>query len=155
MIMGPENTCPKCGVEAPVFWAQRQHIYMCVSCQRLYNPPYMTLVRFNQGSIRKLWNLEIGEYEDFDKVEDINLCDWMVRSHQVTPYSIVPRVTVNVYHLEYFGDLRCGRCINYPFFESDQTCLSRACQKMAKPFKSPKDIQYPPERSKYVQWMRF
>jgi len=153
MIMGPTDTCPKCGEKVPTFWAPRQKVFMCAACQRLYNPPYMTLLRFDQGSYNKLWNLEVGDYEMFSEVEGIELCGWLVRSEQETLYSLVPKVTAFVYHMEYFGDVTCGRCVNYLYFESDNRCLAEACAKVAKPFKPMKDIQYPPERSRYAKWM--
>jgi hypothetical protein len=152
MIMGPANTCPMCNKEKPTFWAGRQQVYMCAECQRIYNPPFMTLVRFSQGNYKRLWNIEVGAYEDFDKVSAIELCDWNVRSTQETIYSLVPRVKAWVYHLEYNGEIKCGRCVDYPYFGSEQACLSQACQKLAMPWRAMKDRQYPHERSRYVKW---
>ena len=127
---------------------------MCAACQRLYNPPYMTLIRFDQGSYHRLWNLEVGDYEMFSEVEGIELCGWFVRSEQETLFSLVPKVIATVYHMEYLGDAACGRCVDYRYFESNDKCLAEACAKVAKPFKPMEDIQYPPERSRYSTWMK-
>jgi len=154
MIMGPTNTCPKCEKEAATFWAPKQKVFMCAACQRLYNPPYMTLIRFNQGSYNRLWNLEVGAYEMFSEIEGIEWCGWFVRSEQETLYKLMPRVVATVYHMEFFGDVGCGRCVNYPYFEPDDKCMAEACKKVAKPFKPTKDIEYPPERSRYTTWMK-
>ena len=154
MIMGPPHICPKCSEKKPVFWAERQLDYMCAACQRMYNPPWMTLVKFSQGDRERLWNIEVGEYEDFDKTSAIELCDWNVRSTQEVIISLVPRVKVCVYHLEYNGEIKCGRCVDYPYFESDQECLSQACQNLAKPWRKLEDRKYPHERSRYVKWTK-
>ena len=155
MIMGPENKCQICEKKnTETFWAEQQQKFICAECMRLYNPPYMTLLRFEQGSFHRLWNLEVGEYEDFGKIGAITICDWMIRSRQETLYRLVPRTRVTVYHLEYFGEVPCGRCVDYPYFEPGEPCLSQACKTMAKPFKPSKDIQYPQERSKYTKWMK-
>lgn len=152
MIMGSKHTCPVCKKKAETFWAPRQKKFMCAACQRLYNPPYMTLIEFCQGSFNKLWNMEIGDYEEFPDSAEIEICGWFTRSRQETLYSYVPKVTAVVYHMEYFGDAACGRCVDYPYFESKDKCLAMACKKFAKPFKPPADIQYPPQRSRYIQW---
>jgi hypothetical protein len=123
--------------------------FLCLKCMRLFNPPTMTLIKFNSGSYKKLWNLEIGEYELFDKVEDIAICDWFIRSIQTVHYE---HTIATVYHLEYFGDAICGRCVDYKYFDKGAKCLSVACEKMAKPWKHESEIQYPPERSRYSKW---
>ncbi len=152
MIMGSESKCPMCGWNNVLtLWALKQKKYMCLACMRLYNPPYMTLVKFLQGSYHMLWNLEIGAYEKFEKVEEIERCGWFVRSRQETTYGQTYAI---VYHLEYFGHARCGRCVDYPFFNSDTKCLPKICEEVAVPHKKQSEIQYPPERSKYSKWMK-
>lgn len=98
-----------------------------------------------------LWNLEVGAYEKFGKVEEIKECGWFVRSRQETTYGQTYAI---VYHLEYFGRVKCGRCVDYPFFDSDTECLPKICEKVAVPHKKQSEIQYPPERSKYSKWMK-
>jgi len=151
-------TCKICNQKATeTYWLDRKRMYICAPCMRLYNPPFMTLIKFNQGSYHKLWNLEIGQYEEIDKVEELEWCGWTVRSTQETLYSLVPRVISFVYHMEFFGEHSCGRCVNYQYFDLDdpaKDCLSHACKKLAVPFKPTKDIQYPPERSRYTKWMK-
>jgi len=155
MIMGPEDICPVCKwVNTPTFWVPKQEKYMCAECMRLYNPPYMTLIKFLQGSYHALWNLEVGVYENFKKVEDIEGCGWFIRSKQETLYRRMPRVYAMVYHLEYFGHIKCGRCVDYPYFSSDDVCLPTLCEKVALPHKKRSEIQYPPERSRYTKWMK-
>jgi len=155
MIMGARNECPMCGWRnLPTFWAQRQKVFMCSSCMRLHNPPYMTLMKFLQGSYKMLWNLEVGNYENFGSVEDITDCGWFVRSTQTTIYRHEPRVYAKVYHLEYFGSVECGRCVDYKYFDSDTKCLPEVCEKLAVPHKKRIEIQYPPERSRYSKWMK-
>jgi len=155
MIMGPEDMCPVCKwVNMPTFWAPKQEKYMCAKCIRLHNPPYMTLMKFLQGSYKALWNLEVGVYEDFGELEEIEECGWFVRSTQEMAYKIEPKVHAVVYHLEYFGSAACGRCIGYPFFEATTECLPAACEKAASPHKKRSEIQYPPRRSRYTKWMK-
>jgi hypothetical protein len=101
-----------------------------------------------------LWNLEIGAYEKFDKLEDIIECGWFLRSTQETIYRREPKVRANVYHLEYFGEYTCGRCVDYPYFDGGVKCLPDVCKKLAVPRKKRSEIQYPPERSMYSKWMR-
>jgi len=155
MIMGPNYKCSSCGkANDPLVWSDRKEDHLCIECVRLYHPPRMTLIKFNQGSYNRLWNLEIGVYEEFSDVEDIDCCDWFVRSKQETLYSIVPKVQATIYHMEYFGEAVCGRCVDYPFFEDSETCISQACEKAAKPHRPESEIQYPKERSKYIQWIQ-
>jgi hypothetical protein len=113
----------------------------------------MTLVDFTDGGHRMLWNIEVGDYETFGDIEDIEWCGWIVRSKQKTLYRHVPRVVSVVYHLEFHGTVACGRCVDYKFFDSDATpCMSVGCEKLAKPWRDKKDMQFPPERSKYSLW---
>lgn len=153
MMMGSEHTCSSCKKDAATFWAPRQKVFMCAACQRLYNPPYMTLIKFSHGTFNNLWNLEIGDYETFSETSEIEICGWFVRSKQETLFSLVPKTTAIVYHMEYHGDEACGRCVSYKYFESGDECLAMACKKFAKPFRPAKDITYPPQKSRYVKWM--
>lgn len=92
-------------------------------------------------------------YEQFKAIEDIEWCGWMVRSKQDTLYSLTPKTRVLVYHMEYFGDYDCGRCVDYQFFNKDMAkCTSVACKPMSVPWREKKDIQWPPEKSRYVTW---
>jgi len=152
MISISGEKCPSCGKETILYSAKMAHKARCLSCQRKWHPPWMTLVKFSQGSVKQLWNLEIGQYETFDRVEDLSLCDWSVKCRQDTLYSRVPKIRATVYHLNYYGDIPCGRCYKYPYFEPGQECLSQACQPFAKARRHECEIQYPPERSKYIQW---
>ena len=154
MIMGSKHICSACGKHTETFYSHRQKSFMCAACQRLYNPPYMTLMQFDQGSIHRLWNLEVGCYEEFKDVAEIENCGWFVRSKQETMLSRVPRIYAFIYHMEYFGDIKCGRCVEYPYFDSDDHCLPTICKNSAQPFRCTKDIQYPPERSRYTKWMK-
>jgi hypothetical protein len=152
MIMGPGKRCPVCDCDnVPTFWINKQKKYMCNKCIRAHNPPYMTLMKFLQGSYRMLWNLEVGAYEKFQQVEDIVECGWFIRSKQRTSYGQTYAI---VYHLEYFGKAKCGRCVNYPYFEGGRDCLPDICKELAVPHKKQSEIQYPPERSRYSKWMR-
>lgn len=127
--------------------------YFCPDCMRSNNPPYMTLINFQQGNYKKLWNLEIGMYESFDSIKDLEWCGWLLRSQQETLYRIMPRVMAMVYHLEYHGTVHCGRCVDYKYFTDELTyCMSNACQRVAKPHRSPKEIDYPPQES---YWSRY
>jgi hypothetical protein len=147
-----KETCPKCGDLATLYCRTAMDTPMCRDCLREWHPPFMTLIKFQQGSYNKLWNLEIGDYEEFDKVDHISICDWVVKSRQETNYSHNTRAIV--YHMEYNGDVACGRCYGFPFPKDWQECLSQACSKFARPHKPEKQIQYPPERSRYVKWTR-
>jgi hypothetical protein len=154
MMMGPEHKCQACNKEnIETFWAVRQELFMCALCQRLHNPPHMTLIKFPNGTFSKLWNLEIGGYEDFSEVSEIEICGWFMRSRQESLFSFVPKFIATVYHMEYFGEAACGRCVNYPYFESGDHCLAMACKRFARPFRDPEDIQYPPVRSRYTTWL--
>lgn len=144
--------CPKCDGYGNLYWDKKRKEYLCPDCHRLYTPPYMTLVDL-QGNNKKLWNLEVGMYEQFKAIEDIEWCGWMVRSKQDTLYSLTPKTRVLVYHMEYFGDYDCGRCVDYQFFNKDMAkCTSVACKPMSVPWREKKDIQWPPEKSRYVTW---
>jgi len=123
-----------------------------IEYMREHNPPFMTLINFDQGSFKRLWNLEVGDYEDFNKIEDIEWCGWMIRSKQDTLYSLVPKVTATVYHMEFFGEFKCGRCVEYKYFTSRDKCLAAGCKKMAKPHRAAKDMQMPPIQSRYKKW---
>lgn len=145
------NKCPICKRKnVETFWCTRKQRCMCALCMRMYNPPYMTLMEFTTGNYRRLWNLEVGIYEEFSNPEEIKWCGWMVRSRQETVYK--PEVRAIVYHMEYFGDAVCGRCVNYQYFEPGDKCLAAACEKAAGTPKLKAEIQYPPERSRYVKW---
>lgn len=151
---GP-GKCVVCKQEKDdTYWAPHRKEYICASCMRMYNPPYMTLIKFKQANYNKLWNLEVGLYEDFEKAEEIELCGWIIRSRQETIYKHMPKVFAIVYHMEFFGDVACGRCVDYPYFESTDNCLSAACKKAAKPFKPKEQIEYPLERSRYATWLK-
>ena len=148
--MGPEHICSVCEKKAETFWAPQQKSFICAACQRLYNPPYMTLMKFSQG-LNRLWTLEVGEYEEFEEIEEIENCGWFIRSEHETALA---RVTALVCHMEYFGEAACGRCVDYPYFESKNYCLPAICKNLAKTFRPAEEIQYPPERSRYTKWMK-
>jgi hypothetical protein len=112
----------------------------------------MTLIKFTHGNRRQLWNLEVGDYEEITSPSELELCDWFIRSRQETLFSYMPKMGAYIYHMEYFGEAACGRCVGYKFFESDDKCLAMACEKCAKPHRLKKDIHYPPERSRYATW---
>ena len=157
MMLHNKYRCKMCGQECPgIFWLERKRMYMCASCMRIHNPPHMTLIKFTQGSCKSLWNMEVGMYETFNDIEEIEWCGWVMRSKQETLYNHMPRVTATIYHMEFFGEEHsCGRCVDYNFFkESNTNCLGAACKKLAKPFRPPAEIQYPPERSRYKTWMK-
>ena len=149
-----KQDCPKCGEYATLYCSDSAHTPVCANCLREWYPPFMTLIKFDQGSYQKLWNLEVGDYEDFDKVSDLELCDWIVKSRMELLYRKEPRVKAVVYHMEFHGDVACGRCIHFPFPKDWSECLSQACSKLAKPHRPEHEIQYPPERSKFVQWTK-
>lgn len=147
--------CPTCKKEAGLYsWSSIKEDYVCSECMRRYQPPYMTLVRFHQGSYQKLWNLETGVYENFDKPEELEWCGWEVKSKQDSIYSVLPKVNVTVFHLEFHGDFACGRCVEYRHFDKNVSrCLAAACKKQAIPFR--KDISFPPEQSRYKRWCKY
>jgi hypothetical protein len=149
------NSCPACKKEAKRYtFSNFKGEYVCPSCMRAYQPPYMTLVRFHQGSYQNLWNLETGIYENIDKPEELEWCGWEIRSKQDSVYSVSPKVNVTVYHLEFFGTAACGRCVEYDHFAEDATpCLAAACKNQAVPFR--KDISFPPEISRYKRWCKY
>ena len=146
------ETCLSCNKEAETFWSERRKRYLCSPCMRVYDPPYMTLMKFNLGNYNRLWNLEVGQYEEFSNVEEIEWCGWIVRSRQETVYKLVPKVVAIVYHMEFFGNIVCGRCVGYPCFEVAGACMSVACEKLAKPHRPKAQIEHPPEGSRYVKW---
>lgn len=145
------NTCLICGKnKVAIFHAGM----VCSTCMRLHNPPRMTLIRFEQGNYRRLWNVEIGVYEEIKDINDLTeFCGWICRSKQETLYRVDPKVEATVYHLEYFGKVKCGRCVDYPYFESDDHCLSSACEKVAFPFKEKSLQQGSSEESRYIKWI--
>jgi len=147
------SECAMCKEDTEeTYWSYKYKVFMCSICMRQYNPPYMTLMKFLQGSYNMIWNLECGSYESFNKVEEITDCGWFIRSTQETIYKQNPKVCANVYHLEYFGSVACGRCEDYPYFDGG-ACLPSICEKMTTR-KKQSEIQYPPERSRYSKWMK-
>lgn len=144
--------CSGCGWEVyKSAWSSRKNDWLCISCMREYHPPWMTLILFD-GSIHKLWNLEVGTYEAFSDVEEIEWCGWNVRSKQETIYRLVPRVKAVVYHMEYHGKAVCGRCVDYKFFDDGATCLAAACEVAAHPHRDESKIQAPPTKSRFAEW---
>lgn len=153
MIIITKETCPRCGTrDTMLYYPHTVPDPVCGSCLLKWYPPFMTLIKFQQGSFDKLWNLEIGDYEEFDTISDLSICDWLVKSRQETTYS--KHTKAIIYHMEYRGDVACGRCYGFPFPKDWQECLSQACSRFARPHKPENQIQYPPERSRYVKWTR-
>jgi len=129
--------------------------YLCEKCMRLFHPPRMTLIKFSQGNYKRLWNIEVGAYEAFYDVKDLEWCEWFVRSTQTALYRVVPEIYATIYHLEFHGNMACGRCVGYPYFDKTaQPCMSKACEKVALPRKPESERQYPPERSRFETWLK-
>ena len=116
--------------------------------------PSITLLMFKQSTFKKLWNIEVGVYEEFNNIEDIEWCGWVMCSKQDTVYRLEPnKVDATVYHLEYNGEATCGRC---PGFNGGlaESCMALACQPACKPHRPIDQQQGPPIESRYKKWMK-
>lgn len=148
--------CQYCGKRAgQLIFCNINKAFLCKDCMRLFHPPRMTLIKFKQGNYKKLWNIEVGTYEGFYDVSDIEWCDWFIRSKCEVIYKRVPRIEATIYHLEFHGEVACGRCIDYPYFDKQsQYCMSEACQAAALTRKPESEREYPPERSRFEKWLK-
>jgi hypothetical protein len=152
-VIREEEKCSCCSVRERSFWDNKRERWFCLKCMREFNPPTMTLVSFRPSSYHKLWNVELGIYEIFASLEDIEWCGWITRSRQETVFRADPRVDATVYHLEYHGPAACGRCVGYEYFGPEMSeCLSVACEKSAQPKLEPHLINWPPVKSRYATW---
>jgi len=151
-----KSICPKCGRKRVVRKHPGSNGVMCTQCLRQYYPPNMTLLRFEQGSVKRLWNVDIGLYEDLNDVEDLSWCGWFLRSKQETIYRKSPIVKATVYFMEYYGDFACGRCLDYPYFptKDPDPCKAIICSNVCKPKLSKDKIQTAPAQSRYRKWLK-
>ena len=150
-----DTKCSECGaMDRVVFLDKKRKRYMCGSCMREYNPPSMTLIKFIPSNWNRLWNLEIGEYESINDPKDLADCGWLIRSKQRTLFRPEIEIWAEVYHMELFGDVKCGRCVDYQYFDAGPACLAVACEKMAKSKMAESEIKNRPELSRYVRWTK-
>ena len=151
----PNYRCSNCDAFSMVYWHSKSKKYMCKPCIRKVDPPFMTLVSINRKGCDVLWNVEIGAWEEFKDIEDIGWCGWMPRSIQKIQYNTVPRLITTVYHMEFYGEANCSRCVDYPYFEPwANDCVASCCKNFSVPKKPIEDREYPVERSRYVKWLK-
>lgn len=155
MIASPKTKCSCCGSDnEPIYTLFRSKIHdLCCGCMRKYNPPSMTLVKFRQANYDRLWNLEVGVYEKFSNVEDLEWCGWFIRSRQQTVYRRVPKLEAVVFTLEYFGTVKCCRCVDYEYFDDlMDVCVCASCKDTARPKLPESKIEWPPQQSRLQTW---
>lgn len=131
-----------------LWWNKAGTKEMCSPCMCQHYPPTMTLWKFTN----KLWNVDVGAYEQIENPEDLDWCGWFLRSEQETIYRREPLVKVIVYFMEYLGDYVCARCADYPYFSSgDSTvCKAVACKDMCK---TKPNTDKGPVQSRYRKWL--
>ena len=144
------NHCDICGKQKDMLIVTTYGKLVCDSCMLTYDPPKMTLMTYTLND--RVWNLEVGKHEEVDSIIVFELCHWFVRSKQETMYKICPRTKVTVHNMEYYGDIRCCRCLDYPYWPKGWSlCSPEICSPyMIK--RDPEDIIWPREgRSKYYE----
>jgi hypothetical protein len=142
--------CDICHKEDVVLFITNYDKVLCPECIRQYDPPLMTLSTY--AMCKTIWNFEVGEYEKLTDLYTFEQCGWFVRSRQTKIFQLVPRSVVTIWHLEYYGSARCGRCSDYKYFDKDASyCLPTICEKYVCKQKA-EDINYPSERSKYYEY---
>lgn len=117
----------------------------CAPCLRKVWPPYMTIMRFPKAEDNNLYNIEVGKYENVNNINIFSMCGWETRMVQILSTG------VEVYHLEYFGEYRCPRNLDYFGKQSGDYCTADACKVMIdkRPILS---RAYPKEKSIYLTW---
>lgn len=153
MIILENHKCDMCKCVAKQCFKMPGNIF-CAECLLRHHPPTMTLATFDNNN-RIIYNIEVGRYESVNSIETFEDCGWFIRSKQESLYRLMPRVTVNVYHLEYYGTYKCCRCKDHPAFASFGSiiCQAAACVSFQEK-KKPEDRNYPQERSKFYEYVK-
>ena len=119
-----KDDCAHCGSNTmTTFKAPNKKSY-CADCMRIVYPPTISLLTFPGQAKPNIWNLNVGQYEQINNLTDLEMCGWEPRMFQKLPNGTI------VVHMEFFGNIKCGRCMNYPWTLTGVRCLSKVCEDM-------------------------
>lgn len=131
LYIGRLLTCRLCSVMVTEYYFDRPSentkYILCKKCKLEVNPPKLMLREY----AGHLWNITQNRFEERFTLEEFGKCGWFLREHSTEiPVPLVPRQSdTHVYTLEHYGDKRCIRIRNHPFYYDDMTaCITSECR---------------------------
>ena len=124
-------TCGRCHTMVTQYYFDNPEIsvvkILCKVCKLQVNPPILKLREY-AGYV---WNRTQERWEKEFTIDQFDLCGWFLREHTIqTPTVKVPlRGNTNLYTLEHYGNRKCIRFKDYPFYYNDMTeCITSKCR---------------------------
>lgn len=131
LYIGSLLTCRRCNVAVTEYYFDHPEIsvkaILCKKCKLEINPPILSLREYSGY----LWNITQDRFENDFPLESFWTCGWFLREHTTrSPIVRVPRQNkTNLYTLEHYGDMRCIRFVDYPFYYEGMTeCITSKCR---------------------------
>ncbi len=136
MYRGSLLPCQCCNVLVAEYYFVQPEIttkqVLCKACKLELVPPRLELREFG-GS---LWNVTQNRFEDNFTMEQFSLCGWFLREQkEEVPHKLIPRQAKTItYTLEHYGNTKCIRLPDYPFYYDDMTeCITSKCRNIPIP----------------------
>lgn len=131
MYVGNLLTCRRCKAIVTEYYFDRPEVnvkdILCKMCKLELIPPKLEL-RECEGH---LWNITQNRFEESFTLNQFYLCGWFLREQRTTfPLALVPRKNnATSYTLEHYGNRKCVRIPNYPFYYDGITeCVTPKCR---------------------------
>jgi hypothetical protein len=142
-----KELCKVCDDGGTLYTGGNGNSYCKICFDKTY-PPYITIMLF-PNSVPPLYNIEVGKYEQVKDINMFTMCGWEIRMVKVLSTG------VEVYHLEYFGEYSCPRCLNSRSEMNSKAgniyCTASICRDFVDK-KQPHERAYPNEKSLYLTW---
>jgi len=131
LYVGMLLTCRRCGVMVTEYYFDHPEVsvkaVLCKVCQLEVKPPKLMLREYSGH----LWNITQNRFEENFGLREFVSCGWFLREHTTKyPIAKVPRQqNTNLYRLEHYGNRKCVRFRNYPFYYEDMVaCITSKCR---------------------------
>jgi len=131
LYVGMLLTCRRCNCMVTEYYFDHPEVsvkaVLCKVCKLQVKPPELML-REHAGH---LWNITQSRFEKNFTLKEFGYCGWFLREHTtIFPIAKVPlQKNTDVYRLEYYGNRKCIRFVNYPFYYEDMTaCITSKCR---------------------------
>jgi len=146
--MMEKELCAACNGGDSILYTGGNGSSYCSTCFDKIYPPFITIMLFPDSN-PTLYNVEVGKYEKFNDINTFTMCGWEIRMVMLLSTG------VELYHLEYFGEYNCPRCLNNRSEignpSSSTYCATSVCHDFVDK-KPPHERVYPNEKSLYLSW---
>jgi hypothetical protein len=143
-----KELCAACNDGDGILYTGGNGSSYCGTCFDKIYPPFITIMLF-PNSNPALYNIEVGKYEKFNDINIFTICGWEIRMVSLLSTG------VEMYHLEYFGEYNCPRCLdNRGQMENNsgnKYCVAATCRDFIDK-KQSHERTYPNQKSFYLTW---